>query len=131
VEDIEVRKGIRKYSIAAFIAMSIACSGSGSPTEPTSTQASFSVSALPSPVTANRCNPQCGGQSGDNGFAFSAAMTVTIQELAGVGANISLVTLTGSTGTSTFTPLVFSSSDIAELAGGNHIAGKGVAIDSV
>jgi hypothetical protein len=52
-------------------------------------------------------------------------MTITLQESAGIGANISVMTLTASTGTATFTPLVFSATDISELAGGTHVSGRG------
>lgn len=118
-------KSFRMCLTVAALAVLTACDGSDSPAGPTPTQASFTISVLPSPITANRCNPQCPSQSSTGTFAFSAAMTITVQESAGIGANVNVITLTGSTGTVTFTPLVFSSADIIQLAGSTHVSGRG------
>jgi hypothetical protein len=113
-------------STAAALAALTACSEGSATTAPTPTQASFTVSVLPSPVTATRCNPGCASQSGGTTFAFAAAMTITVQESAGIGATINMITLTGSTGSVTFTPLVFSSAQITQLDGSNHVNSRGL-----
>jgi hypothetical protein len=101
------------------------CGENNSPTNVTPTQASFNLSVAPSPVTAIRCNPQCAADSGSATFAFSAGMTVTMQETAGIGATISAITLTGTAGGTTFEPLVFSAAEIVQLIGSNRISGLG------
>jgi hypothetical protein len=121
-----VTKSLRMCLTAAALAAVTACGGNNSPTAATAvTQASFTVSVVPSPITATRCSPQCANQTGDATFAFSAVLTITLQESSGIGANINTVTLTASTGGVTFTPLVFSSADISQHAGGNHVNGHG------
>ena len=52
-------------------------------------------------------------------------MTIVAQESGGIGANINVITLTGSVGGVTFTPLVFSSAEISQLVASNHVSGRG------
>ena len=118
-------KWLRMCSTATALAALTACSGNDSPAAPAPTQASFSVSVLPSPITANRCNPKCPSQSSSTTFAFSAAMTIMVQESGGIGANINVITLTGSAGNVTFAPLIFSSAEISQLVASNHVSGHG------
>jgi hypothetical protein len=112
------------FTIAALSA-STACNNNDSPAAPTPTQANFTVSVQPATITATRCNPKCPSQSGSATFGFSATITLVMQESAGIGANITAITLTGTTGGLTFPPLVFSASDITQAAGGTHISGHG------
>jgi hypothetical protein len=111
------------FTIAALSAVT-GCSDTESPAAPTPTQASFTIS-VPTQITATRCSPACSSQSSSDTFAFSAAMTLTLQESAGIGANITTITLTGTAGGVTFQPLVFSSTDITQVAGSAHISGRG------
>jgi hypothetical protein len=121
-----VTKSFRMCLIAAALAASTACGGSSSPTASTTvTQSSFTLSVVPSPITATRCSPQCSSDSGNTTFAFSATITITMQESAGIGANINMITLTGSSGSVTFTPLVFSAADVIQHGGSNHVNGRG------
>ena len=110
-------KWLRILSIA--VAVSTACNrGGDSLTGPTSGGTSpVTVTVSPSPVTAEHCSPGCSADSGGSSFAFAANMTIKVAESAGSPANIKSMTLTGTAGTVTFDPLVFSSSDIANQAG--------------
>jgi hypothetical protein len=114
-------------AIAAALTASTACSGGAdSPTSPTSVGASpVTVTVTPSPVTAEHCNPGCTAESGGSSYAFAVSMSVTVTESAGVSRNIKSMTLTGSAGTVTFAPLVFSSSDITDHAGSALINAHG------
>ena len=100
------------------------CGGSTSTPTPTPTQAMFVVAALPNPVTAVRCNPLCTGTSGAT-FPFSATMTITFQESAGVGGNVNSITITPATGTGSLPPLTYGSDVVIQRSGTNHIAARG------
>lgn len=107
-----------------LLAVSTGCNNS-TPSAPSSTgssQAAFTVSVRPSPITATHCNPQCPG-SGSGTFAFAADMTINVQETAGIGGNANQLTLTASAGGQTFQPLVFTTDDITQYAGTHHVDG--------
>jgi hypothetical protein len=114
---------LRMGAVVAALAISTACNNSNSPGAPSPTRSNFNVFVQPNPITATVCNPQCASQTGGGTFAYSAAMRVEVQETAGIGATVNSVTLTGSVGNVSFNPLVFSSSDITQAAGTNHVSG--------
>ncbi len=115
---------LKRLYVAVSLLAAMACGEGGSPTTATATQARFTVSVAPSPITAQRCSPQCLSDTGA-GFPFSAELTVTLREGAGIGAQLNSITLTGSTGTVTFDPLVFGSAEIAREAGTTRISPRG------
>jgi hypothetical protein len=115
---------LKRLCVAVSLLAAMSCGEGTSPTTATSSRARLTMSVAPSPITAERCSPQCLSDSG-TGFAFSAALTITLQESAGIGARINSITLTGSTGSVTFDPLVFGSTEIAREAGSNHVSARG------
>jgi hypothetical protein len=115
---------LKSVCVTASLLAAVACGQGSSPTALTPTRASFTVSVTPSPVTAERCNPQCLSTTGA-AFAFSAPFTVRLQESTGIGANVNSVTVTGSTGAVTFAPVVFGSTEILQEAGSNHVGPRG------
>jgi hypothetical protein len=125
---VDLTKSLRIASIVAALAASTACSSGegGSPSAPSlGGSSSFRVTVVPSPVTAERCNPGCASETGGTGFAFKARMTINVSESSGSGADMTTMTLTASADGVTFSPLVFSSSDITDHAGSNHINANG------
>ena len=120
---------LRAALTAVFLAMSVACADNNSATAPSgltsasSNGTTFNVSVRPSPITATRCNPQCAGESGSGSFAFSATMTIAVEDAGAVGATVNSVTLTATAEGVTFAPLTFSSDDIRGQAGTTHIDG--------
>lgn len=125
----DVKNTIRVGLTAVVLIGSMACSNSpNAPSELSSTsssRATFNVAVRPSPITATRCNPQCAGESGSASFAFSADMTIDVQDSASVGATINSMTLTATADGTTFAPLVLSSDDIKQQVGTNHVDGQG------
>ena len=113
---------------AIVLSASIACSkGTTAPsdlTATTSTRGTFNIAVRPSPITATRCNPQCSGESGPGSYAFSADMTIDVQDSAGVGATVTSVTLIATADATTFSPLVFSSDEIRRQSSTNHVEGR-------
>jgi hypothetical protein len=122
-------KTLRMGLTMVVLAMSVACADSNSATAPsgvtsaTSNGTTFNVSVRPSPITATRCNPQCAGDSGAGSFAFSAGMTIALDNAGAVGATINSVTLTATAEGVTFAPLTFSGDEIRGQAGTNHVDG--------
>lgn len=116
---------LKRLCVAVSLLAAMACGEGTSPTTSTPTRARVTVAVAPSPITAQRCSPQCVSDTGTTGFAFSAGLTITLQEAAGIGARINSITLTGSTGTVTFEPVVFGSAEIAREAGTNRISPSG------
>jgi hypothetical protein len=110
-------------AVVAALAISTACNNSNSPGSPSPTRANFNVYVQPNPATATVCNPLCSSSTTSDNFAYSVAVTIQMQETAGIGATINSVTLTGSVGNVSFNPLVFSSSDISQHAGTSHVSG--------
>jgi hypothetical protein len=122
-----VKTTFRAVLTAAVLAASMACSNSttspSSVTSTTSNRASFNVAIRPSPIKATRCSPQCPGEAGGSTYAFSADMTIDVQDSASVGATVNTMTLSASADGTTFTPIVFSSDDIRGQTGTNHVDG--------
>ena len=122
-------KSIRVCLTAVVLAMSAACADNNSATAPsglnsaTSNGTTYNVSVRPSPITATRCNPQCAGESGSGSFAFSATMTIAVEDAGAVGATVNSMTLTATAEGMTFAPLTFSSDEIRGQAGTSHIDG--------
>lgn len=120
-----VARQLRAGLTAAVLAASIACSNSSTaPSDLNSTganRATFNVGVRPSPISATRCNPQCPDQSGSKSFAFSADMTIDVQNLAAIGATVNSITLTATADGGTFPQVVLSSDDIKGQAGSNHV----------
>ena len=114
---------------AVALAMSVACADNNSATAPsgltsaTSNGTTFNVSVRPSPITATRCNPQCSGESGSDSFAFSATMTIAVEDAGAVGATINSLTLTATAENMTFAPVTFTADEIRGQAGTNHVDG--------
>jgi hypothetical protein len=115
---------MKPVCVAVSLLAAVACGEGSSPTSPTSARARVAVSVAPSPITAERCNPQCLSDTG-TAFAFAAPFTINLQESQGIGANVNSITVTGSTGTTTFAPLVFESAEITREAGTNHVGPRG------
>jgi hypothetical protein len=115
---------LKSVCVAVSLLAAGACGEGSSPTGLTPTRASFTVSVAPSPITAQRCNPQCLSTTG-TAYAFSAPFTVSLQEATGIGATVNSVSVTGSTGTVTFAPVVFGSTEIIQDAGTNHVSPRG------
>ena len=67
-------------------------------------------------ITAVRCNPACTGTSGAQ-YPYSFSFIVIVQELAGVGGNITNLTLTLTSGTGPQTPLSYGQDIITTRAG--------------
>jgi hypothetical protein len=86
--------------------------------------AALTVSIAPSPVTAVRCNPLCVGASGTT-FPYSATLTISAQESAGIGANINSITVTPAAGAGTLPPLTYGSDVVIQRSGSNHVAARG------
>jgi hypothetical protein len=123
-----VKTMLRVGLTAVALTASMACSNSGTTapsnlTSGTSGQATFNVAVRPSPITATRCSGQCPGQSGTESFAFSADMTIDLQDSATIGATANSMTLTATADGTPFSPLAFSSDDIRRMAGTNHVDG--------
>jgi hypothetical protein len=117
-------KWLRMGAAVAALAVSTACNNSNSPGAPSPTRSNFNVFVQPNPITATVCNPQCASQTGGGTtFAYSATMRIQVQETAGIGATVNSVTLTGMVGSVSLNPLVFSSSDITQMAGTSHVSG--------
>jgi hypothetical protein len=51
-------------------------------------------------------------------------MTINLQETAGIGANVTHLTLTASASGQTFAPLEFDANDITDHAGSHHVDGR-------
>jgi hypothetical protein len=115
---------LKPVSAAVLLLTAVACGENSTPTSSTPTRARLAVSVAPSPITAQRCSPQCLSESG-TAFDFSAPFTVTLKESVGIGAKVNSITVTGSTGFVTFNPVVFDSSHIAQTAGTNHVSPNG------
>jgi len=108
------------------LTVSIACSNSAtgpSGVNSTTGGSSFAVAVRPSPITATRCNPGC--DSGSGSFAFSADMTIDVQDSSSVGGTVNSITLTGTADGTTFPPLTFSSDDIKSQVGTLHVDAHG------
>jgi hypothetical protein len=111
---------------AIVLAGSMACSNNSttapsSLTSTTSNRGTFNVSVRPSPITATHCAAGCSGQSGSGSFAFSADLTIDVQDSAGVGATVNSITLTWTADGMTLAPLALSGDDIRGMAGTNHV----------
>jgi len=123
-----VKKTLRAGLTAVVLAASMACSNNGTtaPSDLTSTTsggATFNVAVRPSPIKATRCDPQCPGQSGSASFAFSADMTVDVQNSTAGGATVNSMTITATADGTPFAPLTLSSDDIRQSAGTTHVDG--------
>jgi hypothetical protein len=124
-----VNNTLRAALTAAVLTASMACSSNSSApsdlSSSTSNRASFNITVRPSPVKATRCSPQCPGQTSSASFAFSADMTVDVQNTTAVGATINSMTLTATAEGTTFAPINFSSDDLKGQTGGaNHLDGR-------
>jgi hypothetical protein len=115
---------MKRVCVAVLIIAATGCGASSTSPSPAPAQASFTVSVLPSPITAVRCSPACSGTSGAT-FPFSATMTLAVQELAGVGGNINSITVTPSTGGGALPPLTYGSDVVIQRAGTNHLGARG------
>ena len=123
-----MKKFFRVGLTAVVLGMSVACADNSATapsglTSATSNGTTFNVSIRPSPITATRCNPQCAGESGSDSFAFSATMTVAVEDAGAIGATINSVTLTATAESVTFAPVTFTGDEIRAQAGTNHIDG--------
>ena len=122
-------KQLLRVGLAAVVlGMSMACSDNSATapsglTSATSNGTTFNVSIRPSPVTAMRCSPQCAGESGSDSFAFSATMTVAVEDAGALGATINSVTLTATADSVAFAPITFTGDEIRGQAGTNHVDG--------
>jgi hypothetical protein len=118
-----VNRLVTALSFAALI-VSVACSNSATaPSDLNSTTGGsrFAVAVRPSPITATRCTPGC--DSGSGSFAFSADMTIDVQDSSSVGGTVNSITLAGSADGTTFPPLTFSSDEIKANVGTLHVDG--------
>jgi len=109
------------------VAVSVACNNSATgPSNLTSSSSgnTFGVAVRPSPITATRCTGGCPGDSSGS-FAFSADMTIDVQDSSSVGGTINSITLTGTADGTTFPPLTYSSDDIKGGAGTIHVDAHG------
>jgi hypothetical protein len=123
-----VKNTLRVGLTAVILTASMACGNNGTtaPSDLSSTssnRATFNVAVRPSPIKATRCNPQCPSQSGSESFAFSADMTIDVQNSSAVGATVNSMTLTATAEGTPFAPLAFTSDDIRRLAGTTHVDG--------
>jgi len=102
--------------ISVLAAMS--CTGKSTLTLPTPTQANITLTVSPSPATAAIC-------CGDSDFPYYATVTgtLTIQETAGIGGNIDIVSVGGIGATSS--AVNYEASSIVRLVGTNRVGGKG------
>jgi hypothetical protein len=112
--------GLGLVALTASIACSNSATGPSQVSSKTSAGSTFNVLVRPSPITATHCNQQCAGDSSGS-FAFSADMTIEVQNSSGVGGTVSSITLTGSADGTTFPPLTFSSDEIKGEAGTIHV----------
>ena len=90
------------------------------------TQASITVSVLPNPVTARRCNPLCVAPSGKL-FPFEAAMSVSVQESAHIGGNVDFINIKPVTSDGTELPMLGYGSDVlVQRSTTNHVTPSGI-----
>jgi hypothetical protein len=117
----------KRGCVVLFVILASACGGNSTPTTPTTptpTRASLTISVVPSPITAVRCNPLCVGSSGTS-YAYSFSMTLTIQETAGVSGNINQITFTPVSGGGPQSPLTYGPDVVIQRSGTNHIGPRG------
>ena len=89
------------------------------------TQASITVTVLPNPVTARRCNPLCVAPSG-NRFPFEAAMSVSVQESAHISGDVNFINVTPVTSDGTELPTLGYGSDVlVQRSTTNHVTASG------
>jgi hypothetical protein len=114
---------LRDVLLVATVALT-ACGGNSTPSVPTPTQASITLTVAPNPVTSVACNPGCISSNGTS-FPFQFSVTVNIQETAGIGGNVDFVNFFGQHGSRTYGTVNFGSDIVIQREGTNHISGRG------
>jgi hypothetical protein len=112
-----------RFALAVPAAFALSSCGSSSTTTPTPTQANITVTLSPNPITAAVCSPNPCQSTDGRQFQWRVQGTVTIQETAGIGANVNSITVTA------FNPqIVYGSDVIIQRSGTNHIGARGMLI---